>query len=78
MKKSDPRGSNQHISKVDAVCIFKVPKCQNLYWWYDFDDVGVDYMVFWGAYSSDEVFRMIKDKDYGILLNQTELLTKII
>ena len=54
---------------LDVVCLFKDPKCQNLYWWYDFDDVGVDYMVFWGAYSSDEVFRMIKDKDYGILSN---------
>ena len=60
MKKSVPCGSNQHISKMDAVSILKVPKCQNPYQWVDFDDLSVYYIVFGGAYSSDEVFKMIK------------------
>ena len=45
---------------MDAVSILKVPKCQNPYQWVDFDDLSVYYIVFGGAYSSDEVFKTIK------------------
>ena len=69
MKMSDPSRSNRHISKMDPVIILKVAKCQNLNQWYDFDDLVVDYMIFWGAYASDEVFNMIKGKDHRIMLN---------